>query len=56
VAKEVEKVVILTGQVELVARRVGIEETTHHQRSRSAGFDLLFRIYYGLTYTPMFVP
>jgi len=40
VAKEAEKVVILTGRVELVAHRVGAEETTHHQRSRSAGFDL----------------
>ncbi len=33
-AREAEKVVILTGRVELVNRQVVVEETTHHQRSR----------------------
>ena len=34
VAKEVGKVVILTGRVELVTHRVGAEETIPHQRSK----------------------
>lgn len=33
-AREAEKVAILTGLVELVTRRVGVEGITLHQRSR----------------------
>jgi hypothetical protein len=39
VAREEEKVVILTSRVQPVTHRAGIEETAHHRRNKKENFN-----------------